>query len=498
MIRTVKSTVVLALLSVPILLSGACGDSNGPDPEPTTGFIQASTSTSGADLDPDGYTVSMDGNSGRSIGLNGVITFTDVPTGAHQVQLSGLADNCWVSGANPAGSSVAGSATAQVSFVVMCAAFTGSLQVTTAVTNNLDPNGFEVRVDGLLYGPVAVNSAAEWRSAAAGVRSVELTDIAANCVVGGPNPKDVTIEAGQTTSATFDITCTDPPDGRILISRYDPFEKFMLSVMNADGSGMIDLVQAGFWSDWSPDGGRIVFSRLGQGDWDLHVMNKDASGVTQLTFDTENWDAAPAWSPDGSQIAFAGGAEPGQIFVIGVDGSGRTQLTAPDEGSNSPSWSPDGSMIAYSHSTSLFLDSDTRIYVMNADGTGSTPLTAPAPVCGSGWNVGNPQWQDTWPNWSPDGSRILFMRDYNCDDNPNNNYRAIFVMNPDGTDAVELVIGPSPPTFRVYADWSPDGARIVYIHQGETVYVMNADGTGRTLIRERRGGWSFEGVSWGW
>ena len=75
-------------------------------------------------------------------------------------------------------------------------------------------------------------------------------------------------------------------------------------------------------------------------------MNKDASGVTQLTFDSDAWAVLPTWTPDGTQIGFAVG---GGVFRIGIDGSGLTQISdQPAHTSMGPSWSPDGSKIVFS------------------------------------------------------------------------------------------------------------------------------------------------------
>ena len=67
---------------------------------------------------------------------------------------------------------------------------------------------------------------------------------------------------------------------------------------------------------WSPDGSRIAFSSNRDGDSEIYVMNADGSGVTPLT-DNSDQDYSPAWSPDGSRIAFVAGFLQG-IFAIFV------------------------------------------------------------------------------------------------------------------------------------------------------------------------------------
>ena len=75
-------------LGVALLALGCSGsDSTGP----STGNVQVSASTTGADLDPDGYTVAVDGGAGRSLAVNGTVTFSQLSAGDHTVTLSGIA-----------------------------------------------------------------------------------------------------------------------------------------------------------------------------------------------------------------------------------------------------------------------------------------------------------------------------------------------------------------------------------------------------------------------
>lgn len=87
---------------------------------PTTGGIAITTSTTGSDIDPDGYTVTVDAN-GRSIGVNASATFTDLPAGDHALTLGGVAPNCTVGGQNPRTVSVTAGNTTSTAFAIACA-----------------------------------------------------------------------------------------------------------------------------------------------------------------------------------------------------------------------------------------------------------------------------------------------------------------------------------------------------------------------------------------
>ena len=458
--------------------------------------IDVSTTTVGDDIDTNGYSVGMDGGDFRWIGPNGVTSFASIASGEHRFELSDVAFNCSVEGGNPATVMAVAGTAVPLSFQITCQGLPrGNIQVTASTANNLDPDGYTLSLNGLKVATVPVNGSIAMEGVVAGELELELTGVAPNCLLEGENPRTISLSDGASENVDYSVTCTDPPEGRIVTLRIEGWSTWM-SVMNADGSGLTDLlpwdnyVNGNRRIDWSPDGSQIAFAAAsgGQPTVALYVMNKDASGVTRLTSDVDSdWEYSPSWSQDGSKIAFSGFIfDSGEIWVIGSDGTGLTQLTDhPEHASVQPSWSPDGSKIAYAHWThALWPDSDDRIYVMNADGTGVTPLTPSSPTCPSGFK----KQSDSDPVWSPDGNRILFTRLSGCE---TWSYWSIFVMNADGTGAVELKRGTHE------ADWSPDGSRIVYLTDESHIFVMNADGTGQTLIREAGQGERFGGINWG-
>jgi len=182
------------------------------------GDVYVSTSTTGVDLDPDGYTVTVDGGAGQPMASNGTVTFTGVAAGSHTVALSGIAGNCSVTSANPQTVTVTAGATTGAPFSLSCAptgSGSGTLTIATSTTgSNLDSDGYSLTVDGTASRPIVTNGSVTV-AVAAGAHPVALSGVAANCVVGGANPRTVTVPAGGTATTTFAVTCNaqlPPPE----------------------------------------------------------------------------------------------------------------------------------------------------------------------------------------------------------------------------------------------------------------------------------------------
>ena len=238
--------------------------------------------------------------------------------------------------------------------------------------------------------------------------------------------------------------------------------------MNADGSNQTNLNNLGLQPAFSPDGSKIAFtSTVSQ----IYIMNAEPGSIpTQLTGQGVNQE--PSFSGDGGKIAFTSNRDGNvEIYVMNADGSNQTRLTNdPASFNNSrPSFSPDSSKIAFA-STRSFTSirqpegGTTEIYLMNADGSNPTRLT----------NFGSA----FQPSFSADGTKIAFVSDGPSRDG---NYE-IYVMNADGSNQTRLTNNPA---FDFYPSFSPDGSKIAFSSDRDgnyEIYVMNADGSSQTNL----------------
>ncbi len=184
----------------------ACGED--PTPPPTTGTIQITTTTSGVELDPDGYSVQIGSGAAQAIGASATLTSEDIDPGTYPVQLTGLAANCTVAGENPRTATVAAGETTTVAFVITCSESTGSLSVVPATSGwPSDPDGYTVAVDGVDEGDVAANGSVTIDALPTGEHAVSLNGVADNCRVLGTNPRSVTVPPGESLNVSFAVTC---------------------------------------------------------------------------------------------------------------------------------------------------------------------------------------------------------------------------------------------------------------------------------------------------
>ena len=190
-----------------------------------------------------------------------------------------------------------------------------------------------------------------------------------------------------------------PEAERVVLTRYrlkdqeEPMVKIW--AVDVDGSNLAQLTRGpshDFLPAWSPDGTQIAFTRDVRGSAEIVLMNADGSGVTQLTRDRAANEQHPAWSPDGRRIAYMSNTESSQdLFVMNADGSQPTRMTEGPFEASDPAWSPDGKLIAFTCDSDLCL-------------VGAEEGSRPVQLFGTAA-------KEFSPRWSPDGKWIAFARD---------------------------------------------------------------------------------------
>ncbi len=193
-----------------------------------------------------------------------------------------------------------------------------------------------------------------------------------------------------------------------------------------------------FLPAFSPDGSRVAFARGDPATTDLYLVDADGGDPTRLT-DLEGYEHSPTWSADGRRIAFVWGhddvkgfGETGTLWAIDADGSNRELLL--DRRVGYLAWSPDGTRIA------MELRGENHIGVLDV-ATGALADLGPGYA----------------PKWSPDGTRLTLIRATDAASD-------IYVMKADGTDVAQLTDDAAFDTFPI---WSPDGAKILFMSNGE-------------------------------
>jgi hypothetical protein len=265
-----------------------------------------------------------------------------------------------------------------------------------------------------------------------------------------------------------------------------------------DGTGRRTFIPPEEYSSnktWSPDGAQLAYVDLAVGGsksadgyphFAIMVADADGSNARELSRGVnDRWPPWLTWSPDGTQIAFSSlppddpsdncipGGDfmcPTDIYVMNVDGSGIHRITNDPMAEFQPIWSPDGTRIAFVRQTDA-TSSATGVFVMDADGSNRMEVA----VTDEGSNFS--------PSWSPDGSQLVFSSIRNED-------WQIDVVNADGSGEHPILAHRGAVGGSV---WSPDGRLIAFVGEGGLVqggggdtalHVMRPDGTGITKLAD--------------
>ena len=369
----------IALIGSFALLACGGGGSDSTAPQQTT--IEFHVTTTGVDLDADGFTVAVDGQP-LELSPNGTRSVNATP-GTHTLAVSGFDFNCDLTSAPATANAILGTST-RVDIQVSCTPYLRNAIV--YISSEFNGAVMAMRSDGS--------------------RRVQLTNMG--------------IYATPAVS----------PDGQTIAVAYGSWDG--IYVLDRFGKGRKQLIGGGTFDGepaWSPDGTKLAFRRdihTAAGDRSrIFIVNRDGSGLRQLTPESTDpnrnaLDASPSWSPDGARVLFERSQD---ISIINVDGTG---LVSTGANGNSPFWSPDGTHIAYQS----FNAGNDGIWVMDMSFTPHR-LTPPG---------------DQTPRWSPDGSQLVFSRTEAGGSH-------IYKMQADGTGLTKLTTS----TMSEYSPtWSPN------------------------------------------
>lgn len=180
------------------------------------------------------------------------------------------------------------------------------------------------------------------------------------------------------------------PDGTKILMTLSKGKSPNLYIKEVAG-GKAERLTSHFGADstptFSPDARQVAFISDRSGNPQIHVLDIPTKKITRLT--SLNWCDAPAWSPTGEWIAFAGRAhnkDKMDIFLVDITGGQLRQLTRGEGSNEDPAWSPDGRFLAFSSTRGK----RSQIWVMDADGSAPRLM---ADVPGS----------SVTPHWSPVG-----------------------------------------------------------------------------------------------
>jgi Tol biopolymer transport system component len=488
----------LACLALVLALGPGCDSENpvdpGPDGNPPTGPSTASIqgTVSIGDSPMLGIQVALSGPAGNrtaSTVADGSFVFTDLPLGAYVVTAAVAGATC-----NSASADVQAGQTAAVTIACDLAlapevetsdAGIGLPSTTVTLNGVVNPHGIATDTwfewgpsNGSLSHQTPIQLVSDTASRAVSV-TIHSLEPATTYYYRAVARNEVDTRHGRTLS--FVVPSSLPPPGTVRgrlafvragdIYVYDPTSESTLQLTSGGNFG---------YPAWSPDGSRIAFSQVNQGPGQIHVINADGSGL-QLVGEGRS----PAWSPDGRRLAFAAWHNgQGAIFVKSVDDPSQPAVRIGfDTGYHDfPAWSPDGTRIAFA-SDWVAYDFAFEVFIANADGSGEVHQVTD----GFFGNYGNfPTYLIyAQPSWSPDGRSLAVVECYEWQFASCANSQ-VGVMGVDGSG------------FRLLANttgfarpgWAPDGSAVVFSRTcwdhncPSAIFEVALDGTNERLLIE--------------
>jgi serine/threonine protein kinase len=224
------------------------------------------------------------------------------------------------------------------------------------------------------------------------------------------------------------------------LSRTEPIEPSPW--LAARSVKITDFSNEEFFPSLSPDGNTIVYARRSGSGWDIFTRRVGSLNAQNLTEGISSNDTQPAFSPDGSYIAFRSERDGGGVFVMGASGESVRRLS--DKGqAYHPAWSPDSREVVYTEEG--ILDPRNRRVVRHRLWAVNTKTLEKRLITTK---------DAAQPHWSPNGYRLAY---WGADET---SQRDIWTMTPDGENAVQV-------TNDIATDWnpvwSPDGRHLYFV-----------------------------------
>jgi serine/threonine protein kinase len=257
---------------------------------------------------------------------------------------------------------------------------------------------------------------------------------------------------------------TDPNGGRIAFTctRGDYNQ---ICMINRDGTGLTqlsDMEASNYYPVFTPDGGSLLFASNRNGPFDLYLLLFGEKQLFQITENVGNV-VSPDYSPDGRRIVFANqaGDGPASIWMVNADGLNPHLVYAGTNTIVAAAWSPDGEKIAYAMSVGI--PQEYEIFTMDTNGKNHIRISQG--LKGIGGSI----------DWAPDGESLLVYAGAYGDKN-------IFSVEVANGNYIQITDGGN----NAGASYSPDGRYIVFNSlrndDQADLYIMRVNGENQTQL----------------
>lgn len=369
-----------------------------------SGSVRVTVTATGSDVQSSGYLLSVDGAATpASTGTTNTLTVDHLAAGNHTVRLvqqttyatTGLSMNCSVAGTNPQTAAVVINATTEVAFAATCAPLATVAPSVTSTGTAIDADGYALSLTGTTTGSpayqatVAANGTASAIPVLNGAYRVGVSGLSGNCHLLATTPATVTVTANQ--SLPINVQCDAARQIAVVRGLNTGAEIGLVNSATGAYTRLTNNIVADSNPAWSPNGSRLAFASQRTGLVDIYLMNPDGTALQRLTTSAAA-DFQPAWSPDGSRIAFVSARDGNnEIYVMQADGSGQVRITDEGASDTEPVWAPSGDRILFVSTRAA--NGHPGVYDMAANGTDVRLVKVDASA----------------PSVSPAGDRVVFV-----------------------------------------------------------------------------------------